>query len=150
MKNEISFSFRQKFGRFFAEILKCKRCKSLFILQSLKNAVKCDFARYRSYPYSRERALQNLGVIIFITPILCEYMRLRCDELCSSPDELSEARLRLYGQLRQRAKSHFTAFFKLYKITRHLHRLHFKFFRFSHIFVINFLQIFFKVLLKFH
>ena len=23
--------------------------------------------------------------------------RLRCDELCSSPDELSEARLRLYG-----------------------------------------------------
>ena len=66
MKNEISFSFQQKFGRFFAEILKCKRCKSLFILQSLKNAVKCDFARYRSYPYSRERALQNLGVISFI------------------------------------------------------------------------------------
>ena len=32
MKNEISFSFQQKFGRFFAEILKCKRCKSLFIL----------------------------------------------------------------------------------------------------------------------
>ena len=32
MKNEISFSFRQKFGRFFAEILKCKRCKNLFIL----------------------------------------------------------------------------------------------------------------------
>ena len=24
-------------------------------------------------------------------------LRLRCDEFCSSPDELSEARLRLYG-----------------------------------------------------
>ena len=32
MKNEISLSFRQKFGRLFAEIVKCKRCKSLFIL----------------------------------------------------------------------------------------------------------------------
>ena len=32
----------------------------------MKNAVKCDFARYRSYPYSRERAPQNLGVISFI------------------------------------------------------------------------------------
>ena len=29
----------------------------------------------------------------------------------SSPDELSEARLRLYGQLRLRAKSHFAALF---------------------------------------
>ena len=36
--------------KFNLKILKCKRCKSLFILSSLKNAVKCDIARYRSYP----------------------------------------------------------------------------------------------------
>jgi hypothetical protein len=32
MKNEISFSFRQKFGRVFAEILRSERCKRMRIL----------------------------------------------------------------------------------------------------------------------
>ena len=40
MKNEISFSFRQKFGRVFAEILRSERCKSMRILQISKNAAK--------------------------------------------------------------------------------------------------------------
>jgi hypothetical protein len=31
-KNEISFSFRQKCGRFFAEILRSERCKGMQIL----------------------------------------------------------------------------------------------------------------------
>ena len=41
------------------KILKCKRCESLLILQSLKNAAKCDLARYCSCPYSRKRAFEN-------------------------------------------------------------------------------------------
>jgi hypothetical protein len=32
MKNEASFSFRQKIGRFFAEILRSERCKGMQIL----------------------------------------------------------------------------------------------------------------------
>ena len=32
LKNETSFSFRQKFGRFFAEILRSERCKGMQIL----------------------------------------------------------------------------------------------------------------------
>ena len=33
--NEASFSFRQKIGRFFAEILRSERCKSMKILQQI-------------------------------------------------------------------------------------------------------------------
>ena len=73
--NEI-FSFRQKFWRFFAEILRSERCKSMKIVQISKNAAKWVFGCYRSCRYSRERASQKLRVISFMfqwTPYLESY-----------------------------------------------------------------------------
>ena len=49
----------------------------------MKNAVKCDLARYRSYPYSRERAPQNLGVISFIFHS-SPYCRASCRASCTA------------------------------------------------------------------
>ena len=62
-------SFSQRFDAFFAEILRFERCKEEQSLQISRNPPKWAFVRYRTCPYSRERASQSLSVISFILSI---------------------------------------------------------------------------------